>query len=450
MDFCVENSHYDSTPYPAFTTIINGLTENDYYNGISEGLHNILKYKLNICSLVIDGCLAQKKAISSIINNTRELWIKKLLIVPCLCHKIHNSFKRAVNNDANLSCAIDEIHSISILCLEHIKEIGAVCPSHVSTRCIYDFDIVEFILKYSSLISQITEIPESIIALRNCLAILKQLIKIFENPSTQIGHAYPWIKHAIYALEELSSTGNEYANIIRNSLEQYTLNSHEVNGLLMTSYIMTPEGHDYFLNQLITQEDDFKKINNLNLFKIAIIEEEIDDEEEPIDILETETIDHILLNEDEFTNQEEEVIEEDNEMERVINDNVLNITYSIDYRSGLLEPVFSFIRNWGSKVIQDETKRKTFYSSFHTFATNTNDFLKIDIIGEKNYDWLHIRTIKNLEILGDFGVRLQATGCSEAACERVISAQRFILNSRNLRMRKELVDCRLKIMRGNI
>ena len=89
-------------------------------------------------------------------------------------------------------------------------------------------------------------------------------------------------------------------------------------------------------------------------------------------------------------------IEEEEERENIINDDVLNVTYSIDYRSGLLEPAFSFIKKWGSIFIKDDTKRKIFYSSFYTFAINSNDYLNMQLINEKEYNWLHIRTIKNL------------------------------------------------------
>ena len=48
LDFCVENPQYRCMPYPAFTTIINGLTENDYYVDINAGINNIIKYNLII------------------------------------------------------------------------------------------------------------------------------------------------------------------------------------------------------------------------------------------------------------------------------------------------------------------------------------------------------------------------------------------------------------------
>ena len=125
----------------------------------------------------------------------------------------------------------------------------------------------------------------------------------------------------------------------------------------------------------------------------------------------------------------------------------MTLTYTVDYRKGILGPIFNFIKNWVTRFVNDIEECKKFYSSMNTFISTP--FIEDDInIFNGCYNWLHLRSVKNMEILGYLGLRLQSTGCSEAACERVISAQRMLLTSKRLRSTMQLIDSRLKLMRG--
>ena len=130
-------------------------------------------------------------AINQIILNSNDKKIRSLLIVPCLCHKVHNSLTSAVRKNEELSALIHQVHNISKICNEDIDEIGKKCPTHVNTRWIYDFDIVDYIIKYNDIISTKCEIPGSIEQLQEYLKILKVLVKKFKDPKNMIGIAYP-------------------------------------------------------------------------------------------------------------------------------------------------------------------------------------------------------------------------------------------------------------------
>ena len=158
-----------------------------------------------------------------------------------------------------------------------------------------------------------------------------------------------------------------------------------------------------------------------------------------------------MLNDKKNEEQEEEEDTFDIEQDELkIRDNVMNLEYSIDYRKGLLTPAFNFIKEWSQRFMKDEFKRKMFYSLFNTFASSSDDALQISMLNEKHYNWINLRTASNLKYIGDLGLRFDSLGCSEAACERTISAQRMILNSRRVKSKKELIDCRLKLMRSDV
>ena len=93
-----------------------------------------------------------------------------------------------------------------------------------------------------------------------------------------------------------------------------------------------------------------------------------------------------------------------------------------------------------------------------------DDIVKLfkDMIANNNHIFKTSRTVSGLDIF-DFNfkindenwglfanicLRITCCTCAEASCERTISAQRLILTCSNLNMSKELMDARLKIMKG--
>ena len=458
LDFCLENPFYNSKPYPAHTSIMNGLKTVDYIEEISKGLKNLSKYKINVCSIIADGSLSQTKAINYIISHSKDSNIRSILLIPCLCHKIQNAFLCAIRNNSDLQSIINEIHNISKQCIDNADVIGATCPSHVNTRWIYDYEIVQFIIRFKDIVSKYSKIPDCIDELEKCLKVLKILIKKFENPKSMIGDAFALIEDGIEALNELDKRQNKFAKNIGYYLHAYTFGTDDINGLLMTAYILTPNGRKDFYRRLT--DINYKKNSKDCLQKFDLIfpfdnynsiEKEFED---PIEELTTLAIDTALqnnfLSDDiaDFSEEEENNISTE-ENSYNVEDKVLDVTYTLDYRKGILSPAFNFMKKWISRFVADETKRKIFYSAFNNYVL-TGFYDEETYLTENGcYNWLNMRTIKNMELVGDLGLRLQSTGCSEAACERIISAQRMILTSKRIRSSKELIDCRLKMMRSN-
>ncbi len=56
--------------------------------------------------------------------------------------------------------------------------------------------------------------------------------------------------------------------------------------------------------------------------------------------------------------------------------------------------------------------------------------------------------IPGMRFIADLALRLEACACSEASCERCISAQRLVLTSHTLRSDKGLLEARLRLMKS--
>ena len=61
------------------------------------------------------------------------------------------------------------------------------------------------------------------------------------------------------------------------------------------------------------------------------------------------------------------------------------------------------------------------------------------IVRARRDDWSYI---------ADIGLRLRYCACSEASCERMISAQRLLLSAQTLRRKDETISARLILMKG--
>ena len=123
---------------------------------------------------------------------THYRWLKDIIFVPGLCHKINNSYKNVVIKNPEINGIVTNIRNLANDCKEHKDDIGATCPSFISTRWIYDFDLTAFILNHSEIICQFAPIPEGIEEIFPILEIYKTLIRIFEDPST------PFMKGFVY------------------------------------------------------------------------------------------------------------------------------------------------------------------------------------------------------------------------------------------------------------
>lgn len=152
LHFVLENPLSIIKSYPYTIVKMKGLDTDSYLDAIPKGLFPLKVFKIKIGSVVIDGQTAQKKAWSpnlkgSILFNRDIENSQNIIVIPCLCHRVHNAYKRVAKSNRMLKGLVEILHSLSKTCRAKESSIGAVCPQHVDTRWANDYDIVNFIIK---------------------------------------------------------------------------------------------------------------------------------------------------------------------------------------------------------------------------------------------------------------------------------------------------------------
>ena len=207
-----------------------------------------------------DGNRAQKKAFSyewGLSLRFKDDFLKRIIYIPCICHRLDNAYKYHASHDETLKNIVENIKSYPRILNDHIEEIGAKCPLAVSTRWIYDFDILNFIIKHQNKTKSFITLDETEVHLFDILFVFKSLIKICENPNTRFWRAFFYLERGIRALEELSYNGNPFAAGFKVSLENYTLKSEE-GGMWVLGYLLTKYGHNDFRDRINNGSLEYK------------------------------------------------------------------------------------------------------------------------------------------------------------------------------------------------
>lgn len=467
-------SHLD--PFTIGTISIPDVTAKGYVEVLLQGLTNINDCNIKIGSCVCDGNTAQKKAFSyqwpeSIRFVKGESWIQDIIFVPCLCHRINNSYKMVVKHNEYIETIINTIRSIANDCKQRKAEIGLTCPTYISTRWLYDFDIMEFLIVNRQQVTDVIgELPPEIEDLANVLAILRTLIRIFEDPKTPFHKGFLYMERAIQNFQELVDINNPFAELFMQSFLDYTLYSEEA-GLWIIAYILTTTGHIDFHTRLFQKQDikvhDPLEINRhkektrptdeLAQTTDEIIENSIADEiQDPL--FEEDDPEHELerIPDHQYTNYEREelqVREIVNESEREGETDPLPSHQESTYQ----EESFTYIslldsaRQWLYKHLKnlnysDRSTRKII-TAFNTFVEDPLPFPNHRIDTCIGFSWLQIQnTFPNYGPLADIAMRLHNSALSESSCERTISQQRLIYTSRRRNVNRDLLDARLTII----
>ena len=391
--------------------------------------------------------------------------------MPCLCHRVNNSCKGIVKHNEDIEKIIHTIRRIPNTCKQKKAEIGLCCPTYISTRWLYDFDIMEFLIVNRQQVTDVIgELPPEIEDLANVLAILRTLIRIFEDPKTPFHKGFLYMERAIQNFQELVDINNPFAELFMQSFLDYTLYSEEA-GLWIIAYILTTTGHIDFHTRLFQKQDikvhDPLEINRhkektrptdeLAQTTDEIIENSIADEiQDPL--FEEDDPEHELerIPDHQYTNYEREelqVREIVNESEREGETDPLPSHQESTYQ----EESFTYIslldsaRQWLYKHLKnlnysDRSTRKII-TAFNTFVEDPLPFPNHRIDTCIGFSWLQIQnTFPNYGPLADIAMRLHNSALSESSCERTISQQRLIYTSRRRNVNRDLLDARLTII----
>jgi len=446
VDFVLESPFSTMEPYPYCTLPIQDQTAEGYFPILNHGLGNLELFNIKLGSVVADGNRAQKKCFDitwdgSLRRLSSHNSLKEVIFIPCLCHRVDNALKYHVTHNEDLKHIADTLHSLAAECRAHKEEIGSICPSHVSTRWIYDYDILNFIRMNRQKIAKFTHLPEAFDHYFPILCICKQLILIFESSKTFHFRAFVHLERALHALTELmTEASNPFAEGFQNSLFHYTLRSRD-SGVWILSYLLTKKGHDDFNLKIrgIIQEKNKKYMTFFPAPKIN-----------HVDQLE-ETVDDIL-NDDiiESTSAQTEILPglDEDVTSTEIGDHSIEEIADTEFRS-YLDSAKQFLWQHLQNLSFGETSASQLMNHFTSYLDDPNPFRSYQLDNPIGYSWKQIAmSFPRFRPIADVALRLHHSVCSEASCERMISAQKLILTARRKSSKKKPLDARLTLMRA--
>ncbi|KAK8880387.1 hypothetical protein M9Y10_003058 [Tritrichomonas musculus] len=461
LHFVLEAPLSKITSYPFNVVKMDGGNTQCYLDSIPKGLLPLTILKIKIGSVVIDGNTAQKKAWNpdykhSILYNQNIPNAQNIIVVPCLCHRVHNAYKRVAKSNDKLKKLVEMLHSISKICQEKQSFIGASCPQHLDNRWANDYDVVKFLINHKSKILIIQkDIPfDKLQELEKVLKIFKCLILRFENPKTRFASAFITLERAINCLYELENVHKvPFGKALSESLSKYTLEAKD-GGIWGLGYSFTLEGRKDFIKRLQDKENPLEE-SYLEYFDldyylpytddVSSSNKELNPEEE---VFMTEKGEPIELNDD-----TEPTSEDDDEGQKVSDNSTnndeedesilpienakLNQTKHITAAKKALEQILN-TRNHKNKNLTQHHLRV-----YNSYLEPENDKYDIYINECLQFCWIQIRSEEeNMGEIGDIAMRLLSACLSEASCERAISRQRIIHSNRRLRSKPDLLDAR--------
>lgn len=454
LHFVLESPFTDLPSYPFDTIRMEGGKAVHYVASIMKGFQSLNLTKIDIGTVVCDGNTAQKKAFSPdwrlSLYHKQIPNIKKIIYVPCLCHRVHRAYTTCTERNPELNNIVKRLHEISNLCRENYLDIGALCPAHCDTRWIYDYNIVHFILNRADIIKEIVDdIPiDEFQDLKKALAILKSLVGKFENPKTKFQSAFLLLERAINALLDLDKNENRYAKSLAYSLRNYTLCSKE-GGLWALAYCFTRNGRsDFRIRNIKRRNPDVDSLSYFN----ADLPPDGDDESNYIyspdaeDIIMTEdgkdveTLDESSTTDSEFYSEPEEETPEEASIPDGSEDSTTTDHEFVNYLNSAKKTLETLLK-------QAEVPRKKIddcIQNFNLYMDCEKELFSFMTISKEDFSWTQIRsTISGWEDIADIALRLINSALSEASCERTIKRQRLIHTPRRLNSTKQFLDARL-------
>ena len=465
VDFNIENPLLNYKPFPAQTITITDQTAVGYSGVIYDALSNIKLYNINIGTCICDGNLAQKKAFSfDWVGSIRfkQEWLKSIIFVPCLCHRIDNAYKYHISHNAELKTIVDKVKDYPKVLNSQRQKNGAKCPSAVSTRWIYDYDILNFIRTHEKQTQAYVVLDENELNLFDILFIFKSLVTIFENPNTYFWRALYYLERGAKALDELSDNGNPYAKGFRDSLLKYTLKSEE-GGLWILGYLLTRSGQKDFKERIARGSLEYDG-EGLIFFEKRKSKESVDPMEQSIIDLVNDAAQQEAETQLNESHEEEEAVPEDETNEDLVNAlhiaafgteyeehneveeeevNETEFVSSLDSAKKTLRRIL--LKNEIFSIISVDSMMKR----FNQYLDMTDPFIDEQTDDGIGFSWSQIKlTNPAYKGIAKVALKLLNSGVSEASCERTLSSQKLIYNARRRHSNKLTLNARLTIMRA--
>jgi hypothetical protein len=463
-------------------------------DGFVEALYNCLESLDNGCGIkvagvVSDGARFQIKALnwkdSASIQQVHGGKYRRLLFIPCVCHRLQNSLKELYESNEYFRECISHIRYVAVKLRKPDARaaLGRTCPSHCATRWIYDYPILDFIY------SHMEEIEESSIGDRvglrrysmaycsEMLPFLQKLfvtVRILEADNAALGRVFPVVDelltllhHSALAITENRDEGYEDEEMDDRLGKKYryrmspglreviyafddivrarVLNSTRC--LYQLAYVMTPEGRERARAERVnppearipfasTKERNdlawskFSEVNDMPRLEDLIAKGLVDDEPEG---------EMSIVEEHEGIASEELV--ESRDVTRYMNLGRVN-GLAAEAEKGLREILKQF------EIVDAEIELVIGTFQRYIEMAPVDLPLKPGPVGPNEnkksvYSWSAAPDTDGWPILADIGMRLAALVCSEAISERTNSQMRRLLAPYRMNMGKDMLLARM-------
>ena len=465
LDFVLENPLSYMSPFPVYTEIMHSFDADGYSQHLFNGLSAINRYGIRIGSVVCDGNPAQKKAFSfqwegSLRKIPDHAWLKAIVFIPCLCHRINCCYKNVIIHNQDLKSYVFSIRELGATLKDNKEKLGMRCPTFITTRWLYDYEIVNFLLKNKDAIMNAfprIRFPDQLDQYFLLIKVLRILISIFESHNTFFFKAFMHLERALNTFDELIGQGVPCAEEFKDSLLKYTLHSEE-GGLWILAYLFTVEGHNdiysrilkgdmhskwgLLTNEEVTMYDPVDPLEGTMNEMINMMFDEENDEEPENDEVNSEFEDA-----SETRVQMMEEAEESQEKRREVSTQTESTPrFSTNYCDRAKKMLFALI-------IQDgysEGSAKTIMNRFNWFIDTEMPFPNHRTEDQIGFSWKQIgMAFQDFKPIADVALKLLNSSTSEASCERTISAQRLIHTSRRRNVNQITLDARLSIMNAS-
>ena len=444
--------------YFAKSVVMSGKTADNYVVSMHLGFVYCERRKLNISSVVMDGSKAQAKAFNCAyprsLRNIRFTTdtARKVLTFPCACHLIENAYKRLLKRNRYAGMVVSDCRAIG-RDLNELSTPLAACPRFVSTRWIYDYDIVQYLLQHRMEVTKAVERPvpldDDLQSLKTLLGILRTLIARFESASSSITEVYPVIDATMNSLvlwkdlQGASILEDDWVKVfsdMADALRFYFLERPHT-GLLILSHILTPKGRRSFASQ--TSQTRPTNIILPREFRFQ--------EKRPDDEPTTREVDEVLME------REPGLSVRQSEKEQRLLADVLAVDVGKkdneeDQPAGTRDPrteAYKALRFVVKLVDVDEDKA---LKAFDAYLDPNNYVLREHLresIDGRWWNWNYMEGIDSFAELSEIAQRIMPTPASEASAERSISLQRAIILSKRHKAYRDLVRSREILMQAS-
>jgi hypothetical protein len=457
------------------------MTTSEFVTVMSDVLIDMHNAGLNVAGVTSDGCSFQKKALTwsdkaSIQQSSLDF--RRLIFVPCLCHRLQNSIVELFAGNGLYADLIRNARDVAVRLRKPNgrRAVGKVCPFHCATRWIYDYPIVHFIranlekaqdFLRSEKSNERIELNERVLELVPLLEKLYHTVHVLERDNASIGEAFPTITGFLANLgkdaetcedEGIKQIYSQFGEIVR----RRTLDS--TGNLFQLAYVLTPTGRTEACEEIVHKEQRVRAY--VAMRPIDDPEDwaecaglwtsgDLDSDEEEVLFLEG-TPGEISVIEAAVRagRQSQSASHDEQDSTTILTDDVTTCDTLTDVspaKRALAVEATEGLRNLLTQYdVSDQIAKETL-GAFGIFLSEVEDPLEIRTIsltGKNRYPWaLTGETYQDWALLADIALRLEALICNEAVSERTNGNMRRVLAPFRMKMAPQTLLSRMTIAR---